>query len=204
MHQEQQQPRLTMSTSSEAGYLELFIGPMFSGKTSKLLELHKQYTFCGIPTVVINHLSDTRYHASLLSTHDKQMIPCVQTNDLVGLLPTIVDTADVFLVNEGQFFHDLVDFVEALLSKRKKVVVAGLDGDFQRRRFGPMLDLIPICDKVTKLNAFCSVCKDGTPGIFSKRTTMETQQLLVGSDNYTAVCRACYEGDHKKSGEIDR
>ena len=44
-----------------SGYLELFIGPMFSGKTSKLIELYKQYKFCNIPVLVINHSIDNRY-----------------------------------------------------------------------------------------------------------------------------------------------
>ena len=64
------------------GSLKLFLGPMYSGKTSKLLEIYKQCTFCNIPVIVINHKSDTRYHESMLSTHDKVMIPCIQTNSL--------------------------------------------------------------------------------------------------------------------------
>ena len=74
----------TMTTQSNqvTSYLELFIGPMFSGKTSKLVEIYKQCLFCSIPVAVINHSIDTRYHNNLLSTHDKVMIPCIQTNKL--------------------------------------------------------------------------------------------------------------------------
>ena len=67
------------------GYLELFIGPMFSGKTSKLLEIYKQSMFCNIPIIVINHSADIRYHDTHLSTHDKTMIPCVQTTELMSI-----------------------------------------------------------------------------------------------------------------------
>ena len=74
---------LAMSTSSNfGGYLELIIGPMYSGKTSKLLELYKQFTFCGIKTLVINYSEDKRYSETELSTHDKIMIPCKQAYDL--------------------------------------------------------------------------------------------------------------------------
>ena len=65
--------------SNATGYLELILGPMFSGKTSKLLEIYKQCSFCNIAVAVINHCVDIRYHDSLLSTHDKIMIPCIQT-----------------------------------------------------------------------------------------------------------------------------
>ena len=64
---------------NHSSYLELFIGPMFSGKTSKILEIYKQCKFCNIPVIIINHSIDTRYHESMVSTHDKIMAPCIQT-----------------------------------------------------------------------------------------------------------------------------
>ena len=55
-----------------------------------------------------------------------------------------------------------------------------------------MLDLIPYCDKVIKLTALCSICKDGTVAIFSHRITEEKEQTIIGSDNYIPVCRTCH------------
>ena len=191
------------------GYLELFIGPMFSGKTSKLLEIYKQNIFCNIPIIVINHSADKRYHETELSTHDKIMIPCVQTTDLLTLwnytaLDVPIDDelsrchihfrqAEVVLINEGQFFSDLYPCVVKLLKEKKKIYICGLDGDFERKRFGTILDLIPLCDKVTKMTSLCGNCRNGTPAIFSRRITTETTQFLIGSDNYIPVCRACYD-----------
>jgi hypothetical protein len=44
---------------------------------------------------------------------------------------------DVLAVDEAQFFPDLLDFAAAAAdADGKRVVLAGLDGDFQRRRFG--------------------------------------------------------------------
>ena len=80
-----------------------------------------------------------------------------------------------------------------MLKYNKRVYICGLDSDFERKKFGQILDLIPLCDKVNKLTSLCSQCKDGTPGIFSMRLTSEKQQTLVGSDNYIPVCRKCYE-----------
>lgn len=197
-------------TDTMPGYLELFLGPMFSGKTSKLLDLYKQNKFCNIPVAVINHSADTRYHQSLLSSHDKVMIPCIQTKELLSLwnyssiettfeeeaeMHLQIRQADVILINEGQFFADLYPCVVEMLKHCKKVYIAGLDGDFERKKFGALLDLIPLCDKVTKLTSLCSICKDGTPGIFSMRLTKEKEQMLIGNDNYIPVCRACYTSE---------
>jgi thymidine kinase len=175
-----------------SSYLELIIGPMFSGKTSRLVEIYKQFKFCNIPIIVINHSFDNRYDELLLSTHDKIMIPCVRASKLSELNEEEINNAQVILINEGQFFEDLNNWVENKLSEHKKIYICGLDGDFERKKFGQILDLIPLCDKVTKLSSLCNICKNGTPGIFSKRITSETKQTLIGYDNYIPVCRNCY------------
>ncbi len=207
---------INMTEPYPSGYLELIIGPMFSSKTTRLVEIYKQCKFCNISVAVINHSIDNRYDDELLSTHDKIKIPCIKTERLfdvwtdqidmeeeVSCIPRIKDkfkvaTSDVILINEGQFFPDLEDFVKQLLSYNKKVYVCGLDGDFERKKFGQMLDLIPLCDKVYKLTSLCSLCKTGTKGIFSMRLTSDKEQTLVGSDNYIPVCRACYVLKHKE------
>ena len=199
-----------MSSPHQSGYLELILGPMFSGKSSRIVEIYKQCEFCNISVAVINHTIDNRYDDQLLSTHDKVKIPCMKTERLMDLwnesidledelsiIPRIKDkfkitTSEVILINEGQFFPDLEDFVRLLLNHGKKIYICGLDGDFERKKFGTILDLIPLCDKVTKLTSLCSLCKNGTPGIFSMRLTNETDQTVVGSDNYIPVCRKCY------------
>lgn len=184
-----------------SSYLELIVGPMFSGKTSKLLEIYKQCKFCNISVVIINYDLDKRYHDTLLSSHDKIMAPCIQANKLSEIWKSEINkdeyeqilNSDVILINEGQFFDDLYDVVVDILKYNKKIYIGGLDGDFERKKFGKMLDLIPLCDKITKLVSLCSICKDGTPGIFSMRLTKEKEQTIIGSDNYIPVCRKCYE-----------
>ena len=183
-----------MSQSSySTGFLELIIGPMFSGKTSRIVEVYNQCKFCNIPVAVINHIIDNRYDDELLSTHDKIKIPCIKTSKLSDVYKTAdILKADVILINEGQFFDDLYQVVIELLELKKQVYICGLDGDFERKKFGQILDLIPLSDKVTKLTSLCSLCKNGTPGIFSMRLTEEKVQTLVGSENYIPVCRKCY------------
>ena len=176
------------------GYLELFLGPMFSGKTTQLIQIYNTYTYIGKKVFTINFIADVRYHDQLLSSHDKIMIPCIQTSNLKTILNNQeVQSSQVILINEGQFFNDLFDSIEKWLKENKKIYVCGLDGDFERKKFGQILDLIPLCDKITKMTSLCSQCKNGTPGIFSMRLTKEKEQTIVGSDNYIPVCRSCYE-----------
>ena len=200
----------------EEGYLELWTGPMYSGKTSKILEIYKQFNFCGISTCVINYDEDNRYPnaETHLSTHDKTMIPCIRSKSMSEIADIIsirledkkkknetlsgkyVDKflqSKVILINEGQFFLDIVEWVKIAVDVyHKKVYICGLDGDFERKSFnGDWLNLIPYCDKVKKLHSYCSNCKS-KPAIFSYRLINETAQKVIGVDSYIPLCRKCY------------
>jgi thymidine kinase len=205
----------------EEGYLELWTGPMFSGKTSKILEIYKQFNFCGISTCVINYEEDNRYPnaETHLSTHDKTMIPCIRSKTMSEIADIISVSNDisvsvsndiskekltgkyvdkfleskVILINEGQFFTDIVEWVKIAVDVyHKKVYICGLDGDYERKSFnGDWLNLIPYCDKVKKLHSYCSNCKN-KPAIFSHRLVHETAQKVIGADCYVPLCRKCY------------
>ena len=210
-----------MNLSNQSGYLELIIGPMFSGKTSRLVEIYNQCKFCNISVVAINHSIDNRYDDydddDLISTHDKIKIPCIKTEKLFDVLTNEANflekqnkiihrkndklqiaNSKVILINEGQFFPDLFEFVNELVKDNKQIYICGLDGDFERKKFGQIIDLIPLCDKVEKLTSLCSICKNGKKGIFSMRLSNEKEQTVVGCENYIPVCRECYMSTNKK------
>jgi thymidine kinase len=179
------------------GYLELILGPMFSGKTSTLKKIYDQCMYCNIPVMVINYEDDTRYcDASFMSTHDKIMIPCVKGLSILKILETNkekVNESEVILINEGQFFKDIDTVIHLVEDLHKRVYICGLDGDFKKNKIGSLLDLIPHCDNVYKLKSLCSECRDGKSGLFSYRITDETDQVVIGVENYKPVCRACFE-----------
>ena len=174
------------------GFLEIILGPMFSGKTTRLIEIYNKYKHTKQNVIAINYTLDTRYDDKMLSTHDKIKIPCVFSENITSLLDTSdIVNADVILINEGQFFQDIVSTVKTLVEvMHKRVYICGLDGDFERNKFGNLLDLIPFCDNVTKLHSNCHSCS--TDAIFSHRTSQEAGQVVIGSLNYVPLCRKCY------------
>lgn len=181
-------------------YLGLILGPMFSGKTTRLIQIYKTHTYIKKNVCVINYVEDTRYSDTKLSTHDNMMIPCNFVGDLYdewmnpnATYYSALHEADTILINEGQFFQRLKDVVVDMVDvHHKEVYVCGLDGDFERRPFGEILQLIPYCDSVEKLASLCAKCCDGTRAIFSYRTTTESEQKVIGSANYIPLCRKCY------------
>jgi len=179
---------------NNSGYLALYLGCMYAGKTSKLISIYEKNQAAGISTCVINYIEDKRYHDNKMSTHDRKMISCLPVQKIYDVFEkdaSLLEKTDAFIINEGQFFSDLYDVVKLLVNDHgKKVYVCGLDGDYRMKKFGQMLDLIPIADHVEKLHAVCTLCK--APASFTKRLTNETVQKVIGSDNYIPVCRACH------------
>lgn len=188
---------------SNTGFLEIIYGPMKSGKTSRLLQLYKQFKFCEIPVMVINNCKDNRYSETLLSSHDKIMIPCIQadklselvsfnTKEFSGSHTKEFSEAKVILINEAQFFEDIVEWVTTAVEKfNKNVYICGLNSDYMRKPFGNWLDLEQICDKVTHLHSWCGDCKK-QQALFSHRVSNEREKIVIGSDNYIPVCRGCW------------
>lgn len=181
-------------THSMVGYLGLFLGCMYSGKTSKLIAIYNRYKNSDIPVCVINYEGDTRYHDELMSSHDRQMIPCHRVKNIYDVFkadPHLLKTTDIYLINEGQFFSDLFEVVKLLVvSHGKTVYVGGLDGDFEKNKFGQITDLISLSDDYEKLFAVCSNCKG--KAAFTKRLTSDKDQVLIGGeDMYIPVCRKC-------------
>lgn len=176
---------------ADFGRLEIILGSMFSGKTTRLIELYHQFKSQNVNVIAVNYADDTRYHKTMLSTHDNVQIPCVQCHNLNEIIDVdAIINSSVILINEGQFFQDIFEIVVNWVeTKKKHVIICGLDGDFKRIKFGKLCDLIPFSDSIVKLHASC---KCGQNAIFSHRLTDEVEQVVIGSSNYVPLCRTCY------------
>ena len=179
------------------GYLKVILGCMFSGKTTELIKEYNRHKSCDLRCCFINHKTDDRYGSgeNVTKTHNNQDIlndkSCNRLNEIF-CKASIHNDYDVFFINEGQFFSDLYEYVDFLVNIHgKKVYVCGLDGDFERKEFGSILKIIPLCDDIIKLKAICKNCKK-KEGIFTFRMNGQLKQTIVGADIYSALCRDCY------------
>lgn len=174
----------------------MIVGPMFAGKTTTLLRRIKTETSNGRSVAIIKSNKDTRYGLDSIVTHDGEKLPCWPLADLSSFSqkigPDAYDKIEVIGIDEAQFFGDLYDFCSKAADRDgKTVIVAGLDGDYLRRNFGSVLDIIPIADSVTKLSARCELC--GKRAIFTLRKTEDREtELIAGADVYMPVCRKHY------------
>lgn len=192
---------LLLNEMDKIGEIQVIMGPMWSGKSSELLRRYRLYQL-KYRCCMIKHCIDNRYSEDKsVVTHDKlkcnsNVIEC--DNNIMSCINE-ASSYEVICVDEGQFFNNLIQFCEKLANEGSTVIVAGLDGDFHRKPFGEILQLIPLSERVTKLSAICDFehCKNNAS--FTFRTGNEGNIVMVGgADKYKAYCRKHYmEQSHK-------
>lgn len=179
-------------------YLKLCIGPMFSGKTTNLIEEYNTIiTRYSQTPFLISHKLDLQRQRDInqsntqqyVRSHDGICVPATLVHSLLELESnTEFQSSEFILIDEGQFFEDLVHFVKKYI-KTKNIFVWGLSGDFKQEKLGQILDLIPLCDTLIHLKSNCKLCDNSAS--FSKRLCQDTQQILIGDSCYIPVCRNC-------------
>lgn len=182
-----------------SGYLEVTFGPMFSGKTTSLID--KVNRFIAIresqqktaKVLIINYIGDNRttLNCNGLTPHTKRVVEGVSTHVRVNKLKTVnVTDFDYIVVDESQFFDDLEEAVLNWLCLDKHIHCSGLVADYNRNNFGQLCRLIPRADTVEQLKAFCYICGDKIlNAAFTKRHVEDSEIVKIGGkESYLPVC----------------
>jgi thymidine kinase len=174
--------------------LTLVLGCMYSGKSTELMRQIKREKIISDKYLIISSKLDTRYGINKIISHDHESFPCISVSNLSEISDSEIKNNDKIFIEEGHFFDDLVEYVSKWVDEYKKeVIVFGLSGDFERKPFKNISELISMADSVKMLKSLCSICNDGTEAIFSKRLSVSKEKIEVGShDVYIPVCRECY------------
>ena len=178
----------------QKGQIEVICGSMFSGKTEELIRrltrarLAKQHVEIFKPTV------DTRYDNTHVVSHNETSIRSTPVS-FAGDILLLSGTCDVVGIDEAQFFdEEIVRVVQLLANQGKRVILAGLDMDFEGKPFDPMPKLMAIAEYVTKVHAICMKC--GDLAAFSYRLSAAKEKVMLGEkDSYEARCRKCFQED---------
>ena len=175
-----------------AGWLEVIVGSMYSGKTEELIRRLRRAQIARQKVEIFKPLIDDRYAKDHIVSHSELRIPSRAVKEAADIL-RYAHEAQVIGIDEGQFLGPgLVKVVERLARKGKRVIVAGLDQDYAGRPFEPMPQLLAIAEYITKTLAICVVC--GAPANRTYRKKRRAGRVVVGgADLYEARCRRCYE-----------
>lgn len=180
------------------GHITLICGPMFSGKTTEMIKIVSKYKLINKKCFYIKHFIDNRYETDSknkkITTHDGSSITASGCSTLYDLFEESLKY-DVIGIDEGQFFDDLMLFCDELRSKGKIVVISALGGNFERKMFNPIIEMIPKSDKIKFLKAVCLMCGCCAPytKMFTKNNSIDSLSPIIGGSNmFESVCNNCY------------
>jgi len=185
------------SAVNKKGSIEVICGSMFSGKTEELIRRLKRAQFAKQKVEIFKPKIDTRYHEMDVVSHDANAIMSTPVPSSSNIL-LLANEVDVVAIYEAQFFDmELVNVCNKLANAGTRVIVAGLDTDFEGKPFGPMPQLMSVAEHVTKVHAICMQC--GALANYSFRKSANTSLVMLGeTDSYEPLCRECYNESFNK------
>lgn len=177
------------------GYIELVVGPMYSGKSEELIRRLKRAKIAKQEVLVFKPSIDDRYSLKDVTSHSGITIQAIGISDLQEVWEHITPTVQVVGFDEVQFFDQaIVNIVIRLAERGVRVICAGLDMDFKAEPFGVIPELMARAEFVDKLQAVCVVC--GQPATRTQRiidgqpAKYDDPVIMVGAtESYEARCR---------------
>lgn len=202
-----------------AGHLEIYLGPMCSGKTHFLFGKLATHTDLDndFNILYINSSKDDRSMNgdNVLTTHHSHFQPPSEKNKKVIMkkvnkLSSITDNEikqfHLIGIDEMQFFDDLLETVTHWVDDlKKRIICVGLDGTFDRKPWKNVMDLLPMAETFKKKNAYCKQCiqelGNNAPLKKAPFTHMyrdnedkkdSSVPIVGGLEKFTPVCRKHY------------
>ena len=175
------------------GWIEVVVGPMFSGKSEELIRRLRRAEFARQRVQIFKPAIDERYAANEIISHSGLGIPSDSVTKASEIMERVQPRTEVIGIDEAQFLgDDVVDVCTKLANLGKRVIVTGLDTDFRGRPFEPMPRLLAVAEEITKLLAICVRC--GNPAVHTQRLVESEELVVVGASGmYEARCRRCFE-----------
>ena len=179
------------------GWIEVICGSMFSGKTEELIRRLTRAEFANQKIIIFKPITDIRYSQNKVVSHDSNEIESIPVANSKKILELSKDV-DVVALDEAQFFdNEVVDVSNQLANTGKRVIIAGLDMDFEGNPFGPMPYLMAIAEFVTKVHAICT--ETGNLANYSHRISKNKDLVLLGErEEYQPLSRAAFKEKLKK------
>lgn len=138
------------------GQINLTIGPVKSGKTTELVRVLSRHKIAGKKVIMIRPLHSNEIHQE----------PNFKIK-YVDELPPIKDICeyDIIGVDEVQVFDSFSQWADDVANSGKLVVLSGLNGDSNQKPIPEIINTIPKCEMVQKLDSVCPVT--GLPAHFN-------------------------------------
>jgi thymidine kinase len=187
-----------LNHKEQFGCIEVICGSMFSGKTEELIRRLRRAQFANQKIEIFKPAIDRRYDDQMVTSHDSNQIPSTSVPAAANI-PILANDCQVVGIDEAQFFDDeIVEVCNDLANRGMRVIVAGLDMDYQGNPFGPMPALMATAEYVTKVHAICT--QTGNLAHYSYRKSDQKDLVVLGEkDDYEPLSRGAFHEALSKS-----
>ena len=188
------------SAAPKKGTLTVIAGPMFAGKTTKLLTLFSVLSNLGYSILCFKAEALSNGGMGHTKSHDDRSLPVIYIDmnrpekilnyvGKQGIKKVIIDNINFFPKTE------FIAIVRQLLAQGIDVYVNGLIYDYRRVEYGATKTLMRMADECIEQFSICVKC--GGKAAHTERIA-GTTQLSVGTTGkiaakYIAVCSSCHK-----------
>ena len=178
--------------ASQAGWIEVIAGSMFSGKSEELIRRLRRAKIARQKVQVFKPAIDARYSDNHIVSHSEMKHESANVATVADMRRLVEPETEVVGIDEAQFFdNELIPLVNDLAGRGVRVIIAGLDQDYTGKPWDPMPQLLAMAEYITKTHAICMKC--GQPANYTQRTFESEERVAVGGAGmYEARCRSCF------------
>jgi thymidine kinase len=177
---------------TQAGWVEVIAGSMFSGKSEELIRRLRRAKIARQKVQVFKPEIDARFSNNHIVSHSEMKHESINVHTAEEIRANVLPDTEVVGIDEGQFFdNDLIAIANELAERGVRVIIAGLDQDYTGKPWEPMPQLLAVAEYITKTHAICMKC--GQPANYTQRTFESEERVAVGGAGmYEARCRTCF------------
>lgn len=177
--------------------IKVITGPMFSGKSDSLLdEYEKKYHKSKI--LLFKPLIDTR-DLGIVKTRNNKEVQAILINDLKDIKKHLSSKITTIFIDEANFLKgDVKILIDLSVKNDLDIFVSGLNTTSDQIPFGIMPDILSIAEEIEVRVASCNDCN--RDAIYTYYDGIKKGDILVGSDNYLALCSSCLRKRRRKNG----
>jgi thymidine kinase len=192
---------LWQSRTVASGKLILYCGPMFSGKTERLLSRTREAEANSERVILAKPAADSRHPGRVVS-HSGAEHMAIEVATADALVAAALDVS-VICIDEVQFLRsEITRVLRQLADSGREVNAAGLDLDFRGQPFPTVQALHASADTTNVLTAVCTRCGDvatRTQRFANGLPAPLDDPILVigGSELYQARCERCFFAERR-------
>ena len=179
--------------------LKLYVGPMFSGKSTKLLQQVERYKYAKKKVICFKPAMDNRYtQEGFIVTHSGIQVPCILVNHAEDIRNYFIkeDLPNAIAIDEAFMIDDISSVcLDLFYNKRVDILISTLDMSSSMTTFQEVSTLLGHATHVKKCKAVCTICGADASYTMRKEEYSDSGLIHVGGDDiYEARCLKHHSG----------